>query len=148
MHEGLSMDISGPIVLVDDDEDDHEIFAEAFRSIGIDDSLIRSFYTCSQALQYLEATSEKPFIIICDLNLPLMNGLEFRRKINENEYLRRKSIPFVFLSTATQPTHVTEAYDLTVQGFFVKPASFNTIQKSFRLIFEYWNDCIHPNSVI
>jgi DNA-binding NarL/FixJ family response regulator len=97
---------------------------EALRSIGINTTLVRSFYDCENALQYLAATDEKPFIIICDVNRPQTSGLDFRQKINANEYLRRKSIPFIFLSTAAQPVHVIDAYDLTVQGFFIKPASF------------------------
>ncbi len=52
--------------------------------------------------------------------MPIMNGLELRRHIQENEGLRKKSIPFVFLSTAARPKEVEEAYNLTVQGFFVK----------------------------
>ena len=141
------MKIAGPIVVVDDDKDDQELFREAFVSMNIEDSLIRSFDSCIDALHYLETTHERPFIILCDLNLPAMNGLEFRQKINENECLRKKSIPFVFLSTSAHPRHITKAFDLTVQGFFTKPTAFNAIQKTLQLIFEYWTECIHPSSL-
>jgi CheY-like chemotaxis protein len=141
------MDLSGPVILVDDDVDDLDLFSEALHSIGIGDSLIRVFDNTNSALQYLETTNERPFIIICDINLPETNGLEFRQQINENDYLRRKSIPFVFLSTTAQPREVTLAYDLTVQGFFLKSMTFTEMQSSCRMILEYWQNCIHPNSV-
>jgi CheY-like chemotaxis protein len=141
------MNITGPIIFIDDDHDDQEVFTDALHSLGIADSLIRLFDNCNSALEYLEATSEKPFIIICDINLPVMNGLQFRQKINEDDHLRRKSIPFVFLSTAAERSQVVKAYDLTVQGFFIKPITFTAMQDSFKLIIDYWKDCIHPNSV-
>lgn len=141
------MEISGPIILVDDDVDDLDLFTEAFHSIGINESLIRVFDNTNSALLYLETTKERPFIILCDINLPETNGLEFRQQINENDYLRRKSIPFVFLSTTAQPREVQVAYDLTVQGFFLKAMTFPEMQKACKLILDYWHHCIHPNSV-
>jgi CheY-like chemotaxis protein len=141
------MELNGPIILVDDDVDDLHLFSEAFHSIGVTDSMIRVFDKTTSALQYLETTRERPFIILCDINLPEKNGLEFRQQINNDEYLRRKSIPFVFLSTTAQPREVALAYDLTVQGFFVKSMTFTEMQASCRIILEYWKNCIHPNSV-
>lgn len=141
------MDIDGPIVLVDDDRDDHEVFREALLTFGIGNSQIRAFYDGLSALDYMITSEEKPFIIICDVNMPNMNGLDLRRKINENEILRKKSVPFIFMSTTAQANHVEEAYDLTVQGFFVKPVIFAEIRKSLELILGYWKDCVHPNSV-
>ena len=79
--------------------------------------------------------------------MPVMNGLELRKKIQEDAQLRRQSIPFVFLSTAARPKEVMEAYDLTVQGFFVKASQLAEMEKSLELIFRYWMNCKHPNSV-
>jgi CheY-like chemotaxis protein len=78
------------------------------------------------------------------MNMPRMSGLELRRRINEDEILRRKSIPFVFFTTAASKQQVEEAYDLTVQGFFIKEPSFIETQRTFKLILEYWDKCKHP----
>lgn len=98
-------------------------------------------------LDYLRTTVEKPFIIFCDINMPMMSGLQLRQVIYNDEFLRQKSIPFVFFTTAASEEQVREAYNLTVQGFFLKPPSFEEIRKLFRLIIEYWDMCRHPNAV-
>lgn len=140
------MKIAGPIVLIDDDRDDLDILTAALNGLGIKED-IRTFETCPDALTYLKNTTEKPFLIFCDLNLPGMNGLEFRRIINQNDFLRRKSIPFVFLSTSAVKEQVHEAYELTVQGFFVKNFSIKDLQASLGCAITYWSTCVHPNRI-
>jgi CheY-like chemotaxis protein len=135
----------GPIIIAEDDQDEREILLQAFKSLGVRNE-IKFFDHGQQVLDYLNATTDKPFIIICDINLPVMNGLELRSAINKNDYLRRKSIPFVFLTTYTNPDSVTRAYEMTVQGFFVKENTIQTIEQSLRVILEYWKQCKHPNN--
>jgi CheY-like chemotaxis protein len=135
-----------PIIIVDDDLDDHFIFREIAERLKLTDELI-FFRNGSEVLPYLRTTTQKPFIIICDMNMPTMDGLELRRQINKDDFLRKKSIPFVFFTTAASTQQVQEAYDLTVQGFFLKESSFFETEKTFKLILEYWEKCKHPNSV-
>ena len=135
-----------PILIIEDDMDDHEIFREAFASLDVKHELI--FYTeASKALDFLLVTERQLFLIMSDMNLPGMNGLAFRTVIQQNQYLKEKSIPFVFFTTGTSKAQVKEAYELTVQGFFIKPASFNELRERLKLIVGYWSHCIHPNSV-
>ncbi len=139
------MKISGPIILVDDDQDDHDIFITVCENLGVCQHL-KHFNNAIEFLSFFETTTEKPFIILCDINMPRMDGLQLRAVINENETLRRKSVPFIFFSTVATEAQVRKAYDLTVQGFFVKGNSIKEIQDKFRLILEYWSDCRHPNT--
>ena len=139
------MSIKGPIIFVDDDADDQFIYEEIFRKLGLNNNL-KFFHRAQSALAYLRDTPDKPFIIFCDINMPEMDGLELRKTINREEQLRRKSIPFVFFSTAATPLQVRAAYDLTVQGFFLKEGSFADAEATFRLIIDYWAKCQHPNS--
>jgi hypothetical protein len=74
-----------------------------------------------------------------------MSGLELRKRLNENEFLRNKSIPFLFFSTAADPQQVQTAYKLTVQGCFKKPTTYLSLKRQLGLIIVYWNDCIHPD---
>ncbi len=138
--------LSGPIIVVDDDLDDHDFMRDLCNKMGLGDQL-KFFINGVLALEYLKFTSDRPFIILCDINMPIMNGIQFRRAINENPMLREKSIPFVFFSTAASPIQVKEAYHLTVQGFFIKKSSVEETEKSLRRIFDYWVECQHPNSV-
>lgn len=139
------MKAHGPIVIIDDDPDDHEILKLSCRNIEMKNE-IRSFFNGPEAIRYLETTDEKPFIILCDLNMPVMNGIELRQRIQSSEYLRRKSIPFVFTSTAAVPQTINEAYKLTIQGYFLKGTTLSETDKCLRMIFDYWELCLHPNS--
>ncbi len=106
----------GPIIIVEDDVDDQEILTEIFTELGVNNELL-FFGNAPDALRYLLESIEQPFIIICDNNLPRVNGLEFKRQIDSNPYLRKKSVPFVFLSTSAAGHAVDVAYtQLTVQG--------------------------------
>ncbi len=139
------MKISGPIVIIDDDKDDQDILVEVLAGLGVTNNCV-VFNDCLSALQYLSTTQEKPFIILCDINLPKMNGLEFRKAIDRDDFLRKKSIPFIFLSTAANKTQVDEAYELAVQGFFIKQPSMKDMEDSLQNILIYWTNCIHPNT--
>ncbi|MDB5244080.1 MAG: response regulator receiver [Spirosoma sp.] len=139
------MSITGPIVCIEDDDDDQHLISEVIKELQVPNEL--RFFTDGDAVfHYLETTSQKPFLILCDINLPRMNGIELRKRLNENEYLRRKSIPFLFVSTAANSGLVRLAYDETVQGYFKKPDGYSALREQVKLIIAYWRECIHPNS--
>lgn len=139
------MNFKEPIIIVDDDADDHAIFQEVAERLNLQNELL-FFRNGLELLAYLRITPQKPFIIFCDMNMPQMGGLELRRQINNDEFLRKKSIPFVFFTTAASTSQIREAYDLTVQGFFLKESSFIETENTFKLIIDYWSKCRHPNS--
>jgi len=137
---------SGPIILIEDDEDDKGIFLDILKELQVPNPVIW-FQNCDDAFTYLKETTEQPFVIFCDLNLPGLPGLEYKRKIDEDKALRKKSIPFVFCSTTADQHTVNKAYtQMTVQGFFQKPNSYSEHKKMIKLIMDYWDLCRHPNS--
>ena len=136
----------GPIILIDDDADDKDVFIDILKDIQVPNPVIW-FQNCDDAFTYLENTTEQPYLIFCDLNLPGLPGIECKRKIDEHKELRKKSIPFVFCSTTTDQKTVNEAYtQMTVQGFFQKPNSYNEYKELVKLTMDYWDKCRHPNS--
>jgi CheY-like chemotaxis protein len=135
----------GPIIVVDDDTDDHFIIQEIAQRLQINNRLL-FFRDANDVLNYLRLTPDNPFIILCDINMPQMTGLELRRILISEEKLRRKSIPFVFFSTAANAKQVNQAYDLTVQGFFIKEPRFEESAQTIKLILDYWKKCLHPNN--
>ena len=141
-----AMPLNGPIIFVEDDADDQYIFQEVCEKLGLADRL-KFFPSAESVLNYLRTSNERPFSIFCDINMPEMDGLELRKQINNEEELRRLSIPFVFLSTAANPKQVRTAYDLTVQGFFLKEQRFSDMLGTIKMIIEYWKKCYHPNMV-
>ena len=136
----------GPVILVDDDTDDHQVFVEVLDEMNVSNKVI-CFETCADALLHLRTSPEQAFMIFCDVNMPAFSGLEFKKHIDMDMELRKKSIPFMFFSTHTQPEVVEEAYTaMTIQGFFKKPSSYDEMKALIRQIFQYWHVCKHPNS--
>ena len=135
----------GPIVIVDDDKDDQEIYAEAIKAIGIPNE-IRFFNGGQPALDYLLTTSEQPFIILSDINMPSMDGLRFKELIQKDDFLRNKGIPFVFISTNASGDAVRKAHKLSVQGYFQKPSTLTDIKTMLKIMFDYWERCKHINN--
>lgn len=137
---------SGPIIIVEDDLDDEELIKEALTELGVSNKIIH-FANGEDAFLYLRSTLEQAFLILCDVNMPKLNGVEFKRKIDEDPELRKKSIPFVFFTTSVDQSAVTESYTkMTVQGFFKKSNSYEELKKLLTLIIDYWKICYHPNT--
>lgn len=137
---------NGPVILVDDDIEDIELVSSSLVELGIKNKIVH-FNNCESAFQYLKTTTEAPFIILSDVNLPPQGGIEFKRRIDEDTQLRAKSIPFVFFSTSVDKKSVDTAYkEMTVQGFFEKANSYKDLKTVMKIIMDYWMVCRHPNS--
>jgi CheY-like chemotaxis protein len=138
--------ITGPIVIVDDDIDDREVYQEIIREIGIGNQIVL-IDNATAGLEYLYTTTDKPFIILSDINMPIMDGLQFKQKIQDDNFLRAKGIPFVFITTNVTADAVRKAHVLSVQGLFQKPNSMEEIKSMLRLLFDYWALCKHINNI-
>lgn len=138
------MNKNGPIILIEDDADDQEILSDVFKTLNYKNEII-FFSDGEKALSYLSETNIEPFIIFSDINMPRLTGMELRAKVHENEDLRLKSIPYLFFTTSADQKHVVEAYSKSIQGFFIKPLSFQELKETIKSIVEYWQRCISPN---
>lgn len=140
------MNKRGPIVIIEDDTDDQEILNEIFKELNYVNKLI--FFDDSElALEYLTGTTTEPFLVLSDINMPKLNGMELREKVINNEDLRMKSIPYLFFSTSAEQKHVIDAYSRSIQGFFVKPTDYNKLKNIITKIVEYWQECESPNYI-
>ena len=136
----------GPIVLVEDDVDDKIFFERVLADLKVPNTLVW-LKNGEEAYDYLLNTSDKPFIIFCDINMPLINGIELKKRINASSYLQGKSTPFVFYTTTSNPAFIKTAYsEYVVQGFFVKPIDSKDMHYLIKIILEYWKLCKHPDS--
>ena len=79
--------------------------------------------------------------------MPKLNGIELRQQIHENEDIRVKTIPYLFFTTSAEQDAVIEAYSKSIQGFFIKPSSFDELKNTMKIIIEYWQKCESPNYV-
>jgi two-component SAPR family response regulator len=137
---------NGPIIIIEDDMDDQEMLREVFKELKLP-NLVHVFDSCVNALDYLLTTIERPLLILSDINLPLMTGMELKQEINNTDYLKRKSIPFVFLSTASDSSIVSTAFEVQAQGFFVKPRTMDSLKNTIRTIIDYWKCSSLPTAV-
>lgn len=140
------MNKRGPIVIIEDDIDDQDILSDIFKELNYNNKLI-FFAESLQALEYLTETDIEPFLILSDINMPKLNGMELREKIHNNEDLRLKCIPYLFFSTSAEQKHVIDAYSRSIQGFFVKPSNYNKLKDIIVKIVEYWQECESPNYI-
>lgn len=133
-----------PIILIEDDPDDCDLFINAFNDLGIKND-IKCFADGHKALNYLKTTTDKTLMIISDINMPLMNGLQLLKEINQTEDIRKKRIPFIYFSTSNSPKEINEAYELNCQGYFIKSPSFHNLKIDLSSILHYWKNTVHPN---
>lgn len=125
-------------MIVEDDQDDIKLLTDALKDIGVKNKCI-CFESAAEALEYLGNENETPLLIISDINMPFMDGLVFKSRINANEKLEQKKIPFIFLTTSDSEKMVSEAFKLSVQGYFQKPTEFSELNGVARSIVDYWN---------
>lgn len=139
------MNRNGDIVIIEDDKDDQFLFEEVFKELDYPNKRVY-FNDGEAALDYLHLSTTVPFLVLSDINMPLLNGFELREKLKTDADINLKCIPYLFFSTALSQEMVVNAYSMSVQGFFVKPNSISELTDTIRLIIEYWKNCASPNN--
>jgi CheY-like chemotaxis protein len=137
--------LSGKIVLIDDEPFEKDFLKMALKELNIDVDL-EFFFNPREALDFLRKTNENIFMIVSDMNMPGMNGLDFKKQIDSDKDLKWKSVPFIFLSTGATQKQLEEAYDYRLQGYFIKPHDIRSMAKQLELIINYWVISIRPDS--
>jgi len=137
---------TGPIMIIEDDMDDQEFLEETFSILDYPNPVIY-FSDGNEALEYLLETNTPPVLIISDVNMPKISGIEVREKINSNKKLQKLQIPYVFYTTAQKAT-VVSASSLYDYGFFTKPNTMREVQNTIKTILEYWLERYTPGRFI
>ncbi|MCF0051533.1 response regulator [Dyadobacter chenwenxiniae] len=139
------MNKDGTIIIIEDDKDDQFVLEEVFGELGYPNK--RMYFSSGlKALDFLYSTSDRPFLIISDINLPELNGLELRSKIQQDADLNLKCIPYIYFTTALNQQVVIDAYSTSAQGFFVKPGTYEEIKEAIDVMIKYWKKCAAPNN--
>ena len=137
--------LTGKIVLIDDHAFEKEFLVMALEELNIKAEL-EFFSTPEKALEYLRTTKDTIFLIISDMNMPKMDGLDFKKIIDKEPELRSKSVQFIFSSSGATKRQLEQAYEYRLQGYFLKPQEVKDMAKQLELIINYWIVSVRPDS--
>lgn len=131
------------ILLVEDNPDDVELTLRVFKKYSIENE-VTVVRDGAEALDYLFATgayaerdkSTMPAVILLDLKLPKIDGLEVLRRIRADE--RTKLLPVVILTSSKEEQDIVNGYKLGANGYVRKPVDFNQFSEAVRQLGLYW----------
>ena len=127
---------SNPILLVEDDDVDVMTVKRALKDLNIKNRLVNTA-NGEDALEYLKNNgNKKPCIILLDLNMPKMNGIEFLQIVKADDTL--KEIPVIVLTTSSQQQDIAESFKLSVAGYIVKSVDYAEYTEAINTINLYW----------
>lgn len=114
------------ILIAEDDPDDGEIMLEIFSQHG-SYTQINLVKNGLELLQYLSQGTEIPDVILTDINMPIMSGIEALEKLHESDNL--SSIPTIVYSSTLNPAYQIKCMNLGTKGFLVKPLKMTDYKK-------------------
>ena len=131
------------ILLVEDSDHDAEMALRALKKNNISNKVIR-LKDGEEALDFLfgkgdfegRSIHNHPRVILLDLKMPKVDGLEVLRAVRSNK--ETESIPIVMLTSSKEERDVVEGYKLGVNSFIVKPVEFNSFMEAVKDIGFYW----------
>ncbi len=130
------MNNSNPVLLVEDDSIDAMTVKRAFKELKIPNRLI-VLKNGEEAITYLhKPDSEWPCIILLDLNMPKMGGLEFLTYLKNDPLLKR--IPVVVMTTSQSDEDKLESYNLGIAGYMHKTLNYKEFVEVIRTTEKYW----------
>jgi len=133
------------ILLVEDDEIDIRNVKRAFAKNSMQNPL-RVARNGEEALRILTADNEEdkfvPDVVLLDINMPRMNGIEFLQHVRSNDDLKHLH---VFIMTSSEnDENIIDAYNLNVAGYILKPLSFDRFMEAMATLDAYWKLTIKP----
>ena len=115
------------ILLIEDDPDDQEIFISVLESIS-DTVKCIAIGDAELALDKLKNKEITPEIIFIDLNMPMMNGIQFLTEVKQQEVLME--IPVIVLTTASDPGIIKKVKYLGAYDYIIKPSKYGELRKA------------------
>lgn len=124
------------ILLIEDDAIEVMKFNRVLSSMDLKHKIIEA-NNGEEALTILKVKEIIPDIIILDLNMPKINGIEFLGILKEDEHL--KYIPSVILTTSNNRKDVMECYRIGIAGYLLKPLKYDDYVDRIKKLIEYWS---------
>lgn len=127
-----------PILLVEDDSVDIMTVKRCFKKLKIPNKLIVA-QNGEMALELLaeNIANPHPCIVLLDINMPKMNGLEFLQHIKNSPDF--KQIPIIMLTSSKEETDISRCFELGIAGYLLKPVEYDQFVKSIEVLNNYWS---------
>ncbi len=123
------------ILLIEDDAIEVMKLQRTIKSLSLDHTVAVA-NDGEEALGYLQNDEVHPDIILLDLNMPKLNGVEFLSILKNDENL--KYLPTIMLTTSSNPKDLKECYRLGIAGYVIKPLQYDDYVSKIKLLLEYW----------
>jgi CheY-like chemotaxis protein len=123
------------ILLIDDDEIQRMKFKKVCQDLLFSVSIVEAVHG-KQALNYLNETKNNFNIIVLDLHMPKMNGLELLEILKSNAQF--KNIPIIIMSNSKDSNELKKCYNFGISGYFTKPAKYSKYSKKVKSLLKYW----------
>jgi CheY-like chemotaxis protein len=124
-----------PILLVEDDDVDAITVRRALKDINVPNGIVHQL-DGEDALEYLMSNNKRPCVILLDLNMPRMNGIDFLKIIKNDDEL--KQIPVIVMTTSKDERDKMESFEFSVAGYIIKSADYKKFMESLRTLNLYW----------
>ena len=129
------MDPGPMILLVEDNEDDELLMQRAFKVNRFANEIVVA-RTGEQAVEWLSSATALPSLVLLDLNLPKMSGLDVLREIRRHD--RTHLLPVVVLTSSKQDEDVIESYALGANAYVRKPVDFAAFTEAVKTLGLFW----------
>ncbi|WP_303901033.1 response regulator [Thiohalomonas denitrificans] len=123
------------ILLVEDDPNDEELILRTLRTRALQDKVFVA-HNGREALDYLFGSERPPRLILLDLKLPKMGGLEVLQALRVDN--RTRLTPVVVFTSSVEQTDVTTSYDLGANSYVRKPVDYKEFSEALKLVVDYW----------
>lgn len=132
------------LLLVEDDPGEVALFEELLSEVA-PDIHVRHVENGHEALRYLRRErgyedAVLPHLVVLDLNMPVMNGHDFLKRVKNDE--RSRGIPVLVLSTSDHPSDVRRSYDGHASGYVVKPGTLEEYMRVMETVEAYWRGVV------
>ncbi|MBC5836950.1 response regulator [Flavobacterium muglaense] len=124
------------ILLIEDDAIEVMKFNRVLSTMDIKHKIVEAA-NGEEALTVLKVKEIIPDIIICDLNMPKINGIEFLGILKNDDYL--KYIPAIILTTSNNRVDVMECYRIGIAGYLIKPLKYDDYVDRIKKLIDYWS---------
>lgn len=133
----------GTLLLVENDEADAKLFLQAAEELKFNNK-VKICKSGEEAIKWLKELGGQTFLILCDMNMPKMTGMELKKELENTSKMANKTIPFVFFSTNKDDSLLEEAYKLGAHGYFLKGNNYQEYIDTLEIIINYWDKSHHP----